>query len=337
MGAVRQQVKAIGSLLRQAVPLSQLARGLAEAATALAGDRAWQGPDGRMAAELLAELQVSEAAARSHGRGRGSGGGPPAAARRTVGSAPFRRSPSHFHLGTSRGSSAARGPACAERPERRRLAGDARARPWLPPKVRATLGLPTLEYRIGLAAHDFASALGAPEVLITRARRDGRSPTVASRFLLRLGAISGGLPRDIVLERITAALDDPGPPRPVDRPEPSPPLEQRPDRISVTSVDRLKADPFAFYANSILRLRDSMPWMPTTRRGGRAKRSTRFRGVASPRRLQSRPSSVRGRSGCWRARRSIRCCARYGRRGCWKRSTGLRSWSARIRSRGAGR
>ena len=74
--------------------------------------------------------------------------------------------------------------------------------------------MPTLDSRIGLAAHDFASALGAPEVLITRARRDGRSPTVASRFLLRLDAISGGLPRDVRLERLTRALDDPGPPQP---------------------------------------------------------------------------------------------------------------------------
>ena len=48
------------------------------------------------------------------------------------------------------------------------------------------LGLPGLEFRIGLAAHDFASALGAPRVLLTRARRDGRSPTVASRLWLRL-------------------------------------------------------------------------------------------------------------------------------------------------------
>jgi ATP-dependent helicase/nuclease subunit B len=119
--------------------------------------------------------------------------------------------------------------------------------------------MPTLEFRIGLAAHDFASALGAPEVLITRARRDSRSPTVGSRFLLRLNAISGGLPRDRVLERITRALDDPGPPRPVNRPAPSPPPEQRPDKISVTSVDRLKADPFAFYANSILKLRSEDP------------------------------------------------------------------------------
>jgi ATP-dependent helicase/nuclease subunit B len=131
--------------------------------------------------------------------------------------------------------------------------------PWLPPKVRANLRMPTLDSRIGLAAHDFASALGAPEVLITRARRDGRSPTVASRFLLRLDAISGRLPRDLRLERITRALDDPGPARPVERPAPNPPAEQRPERISVTSVDRLKADPFAFYAQAILKLRTIDP------------------------------------------------------------------------------
>jgi ATP-dependent helicase/nuclease subunit B len=131
--------------------------------------------------------------------------------------------------------------------------------PWLPPKVRATLGMPTLESRTGLAAHDFASALGAPEVLITRALRDSKSPTVASRFVLRLDAISSGLPRDLRLERLTRALDDPGEAQPVDRPEPCPPAEQRPDSISVTQVDRLKADPFAFYAQAILKLRKLDP------------------------------------------------------------------------------
>ena len=108
--------------------------------------------------------------------------------------------------------------------------------------------MPTLEFRIGLAAHDFATALGAPEVLITRSKRDTRSPTIASRFLLRLEAISGGLPRDLMLERLTNALDDPLRLDPVNQPAPSPPLNERPKTISVTSVDRLKADPFAFYA-----------------------------------------------------------------------------------------
>jgi ATP-dependent helicase/nuclease subunit B len=96
-------------------------------------------------------------------------------------------------------------------------------------------------------------------VLITRARRDARSPTIASRFLLRLNALTGGLPRDIPLERLTAALDDPGQPQPAGRPAPCPPEDERPKRISVTSVDRLKADPFAFYAQEILKLRSIDP------------------------------------------------------------------------------
>jgi ATP-dependent helicase/nuclease subunit B len=77
--------------------------------------------------------------------------------------------------------------------------------------------------------------------------------------LLRLKAISGGLPRDRTLERLTSALDEPDAIRPADQPKPSPPAEQRPDRISVTAVDRLKADPFAFYAQAILKLRAEDP------------------------------------------------------------------------------
>ena len=69
------------------------------------------------------------------------------------------------------------------------------------------LWLPGLDFRIGLAAHDFASALGAPQVLVTRARRDARSPTVASRFWLRLQAMTGGVTRDTQLERLAAAID----------------------------------------------------------------------------------------------------------------------------------
>ena len=126
--------------------------------------------------------------------------------------------------------------------------------PWLAPRIRRALGLPGLDLRAGLAAHDFMSALGAPRVLLTRARRDGRSPTVASRLWLRLQAMTGGLARDTRLERLALALDRPDTFAPVDRPAPVPPLEQRPTRIAVTDLDRLSADPFAFYAKAILKL-----------------------------------------------------------------------------------
>ncbi len=251
---VRPRVERIEGMLDKAAPLAEFVRSIGEAAQALAGDAAWRGPAGRKAAEVIADLQSSPTADSlmvtaedalpllrqvldAHAV-RPPYGGHPRIFIWGLLEARLQRADLIVLGGLNEGV----WPALA--------APD----PWLPPKVRATLQMPTLDARIGLAAHDFASALGAPEVLITRARRDAKSPTIASRFLLRLGAISGGLPHDIRLERLTKILDDPGPARPVDRPAPSPPADQRPDRIHVTAVDRLKADPFAFYAQAILRL-----------------------------------------------------------------------------------
>jgi ATP-dependent helicase/nuclease subunit B len=235
--------------------LSGFVETLVAGAESLAGDRGWRGQDGRMAAELLAELQASEQAQRiavapeeaatllsdllESKSVRPAYGGHPRVFIWGLLEARLQQADLVVVGGLNEGVWPA-----LPAPD-----------PWLAPKIRANLKLPGLEYRIGLSAHDFASALGAREVLITRARRDARSPTVASRFLLRLNALTGGLPRDIPLERLTAALDDPGQPMPAERPAPCPPAEQRPKRISVTSVDRLKADPFAFYAQAILDLR----------------------------------------------------------------------------------
>ena len=127
--------------------------------------------------------------------------------------------------------------------------------PWLAPRIRREIGLPGLENRIGLAAHDFASALGAPQVLITRARRGTGGPAVASRFWLRLKAMAG--PKWKNTGRYAAlaqAIDRAEEHRPAARPAPVPPLSVRPKVIPVTDVDRLKADPYAFYAKRILRL-----------------------------------------------------------------------------------
>jgi ATP-dependent helicase/nuclease subunit B len=252
---VRERIAPVGGLLAAPLPLDRFAERLAATAGALAGEAAWRGPAGRMAAELLGELQASPSAAQmlvsaedavpllgqllDERAVRSPYGGHPRISIWGLLEARLQRADLVVLGGLNEGVWPA-----LPAPD-----------PWLPPKVRANLGMPTLDSRIGLAAHDFASLLGAPEVLITRARRDGRSPTVASRFLLRLDAISGRLPRDRTIERITRALDDPGPAKPADRPAPSPPAEQRPEKISVTAVDRLKADPFAFYAQAILKLR----------------------------------------------------------------------------------
>lgn len=128
--------------------------------------------------------------------------------------------------------------------------------PWLAPAVRRQLGLPSLERRIGLSAHDLAGALGAPKVLLTRARRDTGSPTNASRFWLRLETMAGELAlpalRHDLLARALDAGD--GQPRRERKPAPCPPVAARPKRISVTDVDRLAADPYSFYAKAVLKL-----------------------------------------------------------------------------------
>jgi ATP-dependent helicase/nuclease subunit B len=252
---LRVRFETINGMLREPMPLDRFVSTLTEVVEVLTGGAAWRGPAGRMAADLLAELQSSASASSIIVDSEGAVAILRALLDQHSVRLPYGGHPRIFIWGLLE--------ARLQRADLMILGGLNEGvwpalptpDPWLPPKVRAELRLPGLEFRIGLAAHDFASALGAPEVLITRARRDGRSPTVASRFLLRLDAISGGLPRDIPLERLVRALDDPGPPQPVSRPQPNPPAEQRPDRISVTAVDRLNADPFAFYAQAILGLR----------------------------------------------------------------------------------
>jgi len=136
--------------------------------------------------------------------------------------------------------------------------------PWLAPGIRRMLGLAAPERQQGMAAHDFAGAFAAREVVVTRAMRSGGDPAVASRFWLRLAALAGELPAATLdgqpVTALAAILDvPPGRGEPADKPRPAPPLAARPDRISVTGVDQLARDPFAFYAAKILRLSELEP------------------------------------------------------------------------------
>ena len=128
--------------------------------------------------------------------------------------------------------------------------------PWLAPAIRRHLKLPTLDRNIGLSAHDLSTALGAEEVLLTRARRDRGGPTVASRFLLRIKALTGKTLRsDDETLAWADALDRPSEKVPfATRPLPKPNGEERLVSLSVTDFDQLKSDPYSFYAKRILGL-----------------------------------------------------------------------------------
>ena len=256
---VRDAVLPLADSAGRLMTLAAVAETVRELAGSLAGDRAWQGPDGRAAGELL---EAIEASADAKAMATTAADVVPLlrglmdamAVRRPYGGHPrifiwglIEARLQKADLMILGGMNEDVWPA-APSPD-----------PWLAPQIRRKLGLPGLEFRTGLAAHDFMSALGAPRVLLTRARRDSRSPTVASRLWLRLQAMTGGMTRDQRLERLALELDASATTEPASRPAPCPPVEVRPKRIAVTDLDRLKADPFAFYAKTILKLRQEEP------------------------------------------------------------------------------
>jgi ATP-dependent helicase/nuclease subunit B len=137
---------------------------------------------------------------------------------------------------------------------------ETRGDPWLSRPMRHELSLDLPERRIGLSAHDFAQALGAREVILTRAAKLGGAPTVASRFVQRLAAVAGEARWRKVLERgaqyvaLARKLDETVKARPWPRPEPRPPLEARPRQLSVTEIEDLLRDPYTIYAKRVLDL-----------------------------------------------------------------------------------
>jgi ATP-dependent helicase/nuclease subunit B len=137
---------------------------------------------------------------------------------------------------------------------------DTRSDPWLSRPMRLELGLNLPELRVGLSAHDFAQGLGAPEVIITRASKQAGAPTVRSRFVQRLAAVAGekrwkeALARGAIYTEYARALDHPAKVSPVSRPQPVPPPEARPCRLSVTDIENWLRDPYTIYGKHVLRL-----------------------------------------------------------------------------------
>ncbi len=130
--------------------------------------------------------------------------------------------------------------------------------PLLPPAVLRALGVPGGEFRIGLAAHDLAGMLGAPEVVLSWAQRDASGPVIPSRFVLRVQAMLGDLAdahRETEALALARAIDAAPAAPPYPRPQPRPSAAQRDVPLAVTAIDRLRGDPYQFYASAILRLR----------------------------------------------------------------------------------
>jgi ATP-dependent helicase/nuclease subunit B len=136
--------------------------------------------------------------------------------------------------------------------------GGAALDPFLSRPMRSALGLPSPERRIGLAAHDFAQAACAPEVILLHAERREGAPSVKSRWLWRLETLARGaglvIPGHADVLAWARNLDAPGGYEPIKRPAPIPPVAHRPREMAVTRVEGLTRDPYAVWARDILRL-----------------------------------------------------------------------------------
>ena len=257
-----QQVEAwLAPLLAEGEqPLADLLDRLAAAAEALSGGQAWAGPAGRSLAEFIEQLRPAAAEvgtllapgdlatalrdAMERTAVRPAWGGHPRVAIYGLIEARMARADLVICGGLTEGT----------------WPGSAAPDALLAPAVLRALGVPGGDFRIGLAAHDLAAALGAPEVVLSHARRDAGGPVVPSRFVLRVRAMLGATLLNEHADRETGErarwLDDAPPAKvPTPRPMPRPSAAQRDVPIAVTALDRLRGDPYQFYASEILRLR----------------------------------------------------------------------------------
>ena len=243
--------------LDEGEPLDTMLGTLADAAERLCGEAIWSGADGRSLSAMVEELRAAAASAGTlfdprelhamlrdvmdRGAVRPPWGGHPRVSIYGLLEARMSRADLVICGGLVEGT----WPAAP--------AQDA----LLPPAVLRALGVPGADFRIGLAAHDLAAALGAPEVVLSWALRDAGGPVIPSRFVLRVKALLGEqAERHVETEalRLARMIDDGAPVPAHPRPQPMPSAEQRRVDLSVTGLDRLRGDPYEFYANAVLGL-----------------------------------------------------------------------------------
>lgn len=129
--------------------------------------------------------------------------------------------------------------------------------PWLNRPMRQKLGLPSPESKIAESAWDFAHNFCASEVYLTRSLKVDGTPTIPSRFLSRMEAVAEAVHLSFTAEKplLAAKINLPKKVAPLQRPAPTPPVQDRPRHLSVTEIKTWMSDPYSIYAKHILKLK----------------------------------------------------------------------------------
>jgi len=140
--------------------------------------------------------------------------------------------------------------------------------PWMSRPMRKRFGLPAPEKDISLSAHDFVQAAAVGEVVITRSKKQDGTPTVPSRWLLRMETVWRCIEKSLketgfnIIEmqgdkyiNYIRLMDKPDEIKSINRPMPCPPVNSRPNKLSVTRIESWMRDPYQIYAKYILKLK----------------------------------------------------------------------------------
>jgi ATP-dependent helicase/nuclease subunit B len=136
--------------------------------------------------------------------------------------------------------------------------------PWMSRPMRKAFRLPSQQREVGQSAHDFALLAAGGDVLLSRALKVDGAPTIASRWLVRLETLIGGLDPALLnamdatahYSALSRWLERPAGMLPIGRPAPKPPMEHRPRTMGVTNIDTWLEDPYQIYARYVLGLRE---------------------------------------------------------------------------------
>ena len=136
-----------------------------------------------------------------------------------------------------------------------------KADPWMSRPMKKDFGFESPEKQIGVLGLDFANLMGAKNVCITRAKNNGDTPTIKSRWLMRLETIIQALKldKDYLSDNeyidLAKLLDKESGYYKIEAPCPKPPLSARPRKMSASAFEKLLRDPYGVYAEYILKLK----------------------------------------------------------------------------------
>ncbi|MGB1964403.1 MAG: double-strand break repair protein AddB [Candidatus Puniceispirillales bacterium] len=145
------------------------------------------------------------------------------------------------------------------------------ADPWMSQHMRAWIGLPTMFWRTGMAAHDVMMTMASPQILMTRSMLDAGTPTEPSRWWRRLQAVLKASQIPFPEHLTYATLDrnrhqQYAPAIITSPPRPAPVIsmterQKYMSQFSATQMETLMRDPYAIYARRVLGLKALYPIM----------------------------------------------------------------------------